>query len=53
MSGYKAQKVDAALRAASTFWALVCFNTSGDICTDNFIGDRFKSTLKAKLALII
>jgi hypothetical protein len=53
MSGYKAQKVDAARSAASTFWVLVCFNTSGDICTDNFIGDRFKSTLKAKVGLII
>jgi hypothetical protein len=30
MSGTKTQKVDAALRAASTFWVLICLNTSGD-----------------------
>jgi len=30
MLGHKTQKVEAARSAASTFWVLVCFNTSGD-----------------------
>jgi hypothetical protein len=30
MLGHKTQKVDAALRAASTFWVLVCLNINGD-----------------------
>jgi hypothetical protein len=32
----KAQKVEATLRAASTFWVLVCLDASGDSYTLSF-----------------